>query len=45
MQGDFRGRTCSVTRGAETYRFIISFFDDGKLRTFLELDETRGLKA
>jgi len=45
MKGDFRGRTCRVTHGADSYMFNVSFFDDGKLRTFLELDEATGLKA
>ena len=37
MEGDRRGRTCTVTLGRESYRFMISFFDDGRLRTFVEL--------
>lgn len=37
MLGDHRGRTCKVTRGTDTYSFMISFFDDGSLRSFLEL--------
>jgi Ta0938 len=37
MEGDRRGRTCTVTFGRESYRFMISFFDDGRLRTFIEL--------
>ena len=44
MQGDHRGRTCRVIHGADAYKFSISFFDDGRLRTFLELDEASGLK-
>jgi len=38
MQGNYRGRICSVSHGADSYRFMISFFDDGNVRTFLELD-------
>jgi hypothetical protein len=38
MQGDYRGRVCRVTRGSASYRFMISFFDDGRVRTFFELD-------
>ena len=37
IEGDRRGRTCTTTHALETYRFMISFFDDGRLRTFLEL--------
>ena len=39
MQGDFRGRTCRVTRGSASYRFMISFFDDGRVRTFVAFDQ------
>jgi hypothetical protein len=39
MQGDYRGRTCKVTHGSDAYRFTVSFFDDGRPRTFLDLDE------
>ena len=38
MQGNYRGRICSVSHGTDSYRFMISFFDDGNVRTFLELD-------
>jgi hypothetical protein len=38
MQGDHRGRVCKVTRGAESFTFMISFFDDGKVRNVVELD-------
>ncbi|MDA4126603.1 MAG: TA0938 family protein [Thaumarchaeota archaeon] len=37
MQGDFRGRVCTVRYGPETNKFLISFFEDGELRTFAEL--------
>lgn len=37
MQGDFRGRVCIVRHGPETYTFLISFFEDGEVRTFSEL--------
>ena len=39
MQGDYRGRVCRARHGGATHRFMVSFFDDGRLRTFLELDE------
>lgn len=38
IHGDHRGRTCTAIRGPDSYRFTVSFFDDGNLRTFLELD-------
>jgi putative zinc binding protein len=37
MEGDRRGRTCTAKLGRESYRFMVSFFDDGRLRTFVEL--------
>jgi hypothetical protein len=37
MQGDYRGRVCTVTNGVDSRRFMINFFDDGKIRTLLEL--------
>lgn len=37
MEGDFRGRVCTVRYGPETYKFLINFFDDGEVRTFAEL--------
>lgn len=38
MKGDHRWRTCTALRGTESYRFMITFFDDGRVRTFLDLD-------
>ena len=38
MEGDYRGRTCTVRKGGEARRFMISFFDDGKVRTVIDLD-------
>ena len=35
MQGSYRGRTCVATRGSGSYRFFISFNDDGTVRSFL----------
>jgi hypothetical protein len=35
MQGGFRGRTCVSTRGTDSYKFFVSFNDDGSLRNFL----------
>lgn len=37
MQGDFRGRICTVRSGSESYRFLISFFEDADVKTFVEL--------
>lgn len=37
LQGDFRGRLCTVRSGPESYRFLISFFDDGEIKAFKEL--------
>jgi hypothetical protein len=38
MNGDHRGRVCMVKRGGNSYRFMISFYDDGNLRTIHRLD-------
>jgi len=37
MRGDYRGRECTVSKGSRSHRFMISFFDDGKVRTVLDL--------
>lgn len=37
MQGDFRGRVCTARSGADSFRFLISFFDDGDIKAFVEL--------
>lgn len=38
VHGDYRGRTCRVTRGADSREFLIAFDEDGALRTFLDLE-------
>ena len=38
MEGDFRGRVCTVRHGQDNYSFLISFFENGDIRTFAELD-------
>lgn len=38
MKGNFRGRICTAVNGRESYRFSISFYDDGGVRNFLELE-------
>lgn len=37
MQGNYRGRICTATSGPQSYRFSISFYDDGEVRNFVEL--------
>ncbi len=36
MPGGFRGRTCVATRGSDSYRFFVSFNEDGSVRNFIE---------
>ena len=38
MQGDYRGRVCKVSKGADSRRFMISFFEDGDVRHAVGLD-------
>ncbi len=37
MEGGYRGRVCTARRGSDSYRFLISFFENGDVRTFVEL--------
>jgi hypothetical protein len=37
MKGNYRGRVCTVRRGSESYRFLISFFESGDVRSLVEL--------
>lgn len=37
MEGNYRGRICTASSGAETLRFMISFLENGDVRSFVEL--------
>lgn len=37
MEGDHRGRVCKVARGTDTHSFLISFYDNGDIRTLFDL--------
>ena len=39
MEGNYRGRICTAFSGAESIRFMISFFENGDVRSFVELDK------
>jgi len=38
MEGDYRGRVCRVSRGSDSFKFLVNFFENGDVRTFVELD-------
>jgi hypothetical protein len=37
MEGNYRGRICTAFSEAESLRFMISFFENGDVRSFVEL--------
>jgi putative zinc binding protein len=36
MEGDYRGRVCRASRGSDSFKFLVNFFENGDVRTFVE---------